>query len=625
MEEQQNTPKVLDCHDANIRSLMDKKYTVDFYQREYVWSEKQLDDLITDLSTEFLKNWHQDDNEDSLDDYKIYFLGEVVLSIQSNSSSYIIDGQQRLTTLSLLFIYMIHHFSDAPGFSLSEAKQMVVSAYRNKNTLNLSISDRNECMMSLFENGIYEVKEEDSSSVKNIVNIYSKIGELWNKQINERNVSLFLYWIMDKVYVSKVTSFDEEFAYVIFETMNDRGSPLTEIEMLRSFLLANVTRSERDGCITKFNSILEGLKKLESFRTDASIEFFKFFLRTHYADDFSQGKDSSSDFVRIGNAFHRWTRDNKQKLGLSRPEDYINFINRIEYYSKKYAKILTLTRERKFEDNLYLIINYDYNFTLQPALIMAAIAYNDDDETVQKKIGIVSKYIAKVLTWRTWNHKMIGQSYMESSTYILAKKIRDMDVNKLEAFLNTDPIEIPSLDGIPILNQQVKHRFNVMLTLITEIVALNSKSNQHILNSEKIEVEHIWYDHIGDYPQFEGNNDAFQIERNKIGALLVLPKSPNASYQDAPYSVKVEQYFDQNILAQTLNKKMYSNHPDFEKYRQRSGLNFKSYDVFDEVAIAERTELYRSILKEHWKQPEKQQTLDTGDAIVIDEDIEEES
>ena len=81
----------------------------------------------------------------------------------------------------------------------------------------------------------------------------------------------------------------------------------------------------------------------------------------------------------------------------------------------------------------------------------------------------------------------------------------------------------------------------------------------------------------------------------------MLPKSFNASYGDASYEVKVQQYFSQNVLAQSLNSKKYENNPGFLQFIARSGLAFKPYAEFKKQAILERTELYKSILEWNWR------------------------
>ena len=127
-------------------------------------------------------------------------------------------------------------------------------------------------------------------------------------------------------------------------------------------------------------------------------------------------------------------------------------MNRLSYYGKVYKKIFTLIESRDANKYLYLIVNSDYGFTLQPALIMASIAYNDDDDTVVKKIKIVSKYITKVLSWRVWNQNVISQSALEGSVYDLAKQIRGMTLGDLYDKLAQDPISLPDLSNTPSLN-----------------------------------------------------------------------------------------------------------------------------------------------------------------------------
>ena len=122
-----------------------------------------------------------------------------------------------------------------------------------------------------------------------------------------------------------------------------------------------------------------------------------------------------------------------------------------------------------------------------------------------------------------------------------------------------------------------------------------------MLNKNDIEVEHIWADHFNQHTDECVSKDEFDNYRNNIGDLLVLPKSFNASYNDAPYSIKVEQYYGQNILAQTLNKKKYKNNPGFDKFIQRSDLKFTNYSEFKKQSIVERAELYKSILFWNWE------------------------
>ncbi|MDY5423432.1 DUF262 domain-containing protein [Hornefia butyriciproducens] len=582
-----------------LEKIFADKYKVDFYQRDYVWGSKHIDDLIRDLSTEFLKNWKPSDSFDDILRYDPYFMGEIVLSIK-DGINYIIDGQQRITTLTLLLIYIINKYKHIDDFPIDEIKPLIYKQKGGKKTFNLQIEERKECMEGLYVNGVYDV-ETDNASVNNIIERYSDFEASWDDNINDGNINMFVYWIMYRVMFSKVWTDSDDFAYVIFETMNDRGLSLTQVEMLRSYLLANISQEKRVEAMNTFDEVTRRLTNIKlSSKSKAEFEFFKMYFRGHYAETLSQSPGSHSDFVRIGKEFHRWVRDNETMLGLKTSDDFVDFMQRIDYYSKAYDKIHTLIQKRNATEYLYLIVNDDYNFTLQPALLLSAIAYKDDEETIEKKIKLLSRYLTKILTWRVWNHWLISQSSLEAPIYELCKQIRSKSIEEIIEILDSEPIELPELEASPRLNQQNKRKIRVLLSLITAIVGDGSKEPQYVLNNdEPQEVEHIWSNHPEEHPGYR-SEDEFQTARNNIGDLLVLPKSFNASYGDDPYCDKVKQYFSQNILAQSLSNLKYSNNPGFAKYVNDSGLPFKPYDEFDGTAITERAELYKQILSYNW-------------------------
>ena len=584
----------------SLKALFADKFTVDFYQREYVWTRKQIEDLIMGLSTEFLKQWEPGHAVKDVSGYDPYFMGEIVLSTKNGEKSAVIDGQQRITTLTLLLIYLQRNFAKLPMFPKA-IDSLIYSDSYGEYCFNLDIPERRDCMLALYQNGEYTLPEDASPSIVNLVNRYSDIADCWDKRIDESNVIPFIYWIMEKVVFSKVWTNSDEFAYVIFETMNDRGLSLTQIEMLRSYLLANIDADARPKAMDKFDRLIRELSQIKlSSKSKAEFEFFKMYLRGHYAEDLSQSKTYSSDFTRIGKEFHRWVSDNAKQLGLIKSADYVAFIDRIEFFARVYQKINTMIQARDTRNYLYLIVNSDYGFTMQPAVIMSAVQYGDSESEINEKIRIVSKYLTKVLTFRVWNHWQISQSALEAKSYELCKAIRGMNCKALKAHLDTDPLQAPPLEGTPTLNQQNRWRLTVMLSLITEIVAANSNQPDYPLNHPNIEIEHIWADHFEQHTDEIQDRAEFVTVRNSIGDLLVLPKSFNASYGDDPFESKVQHYIEQNILAQTLHPNKYSNNPGFLAYMTRTGIPFRPYASFTRESISERTGLYRAILMEHW-------------------------
>src|SRR6185312_7289534 len=97
----------------NIRALLSgAKYGIDYFQREYRWQEKQIAELLTDLANKFLQDFDPSHERAAVERYGHYFLGSIIIS-DKDGQKYLIDGQQRLTSLTLLLIFLQHQVQDA--------------------------------------------------------------------------------------------------------------------------------------------------------------------------------------------------------------------------------------------------------------------------------------------------------------------------------------------------------------------------------------------------------------------------------------------------------------------------------------------------------------------------------
>lgn len=81
------------------------KYSIDYYQREYKWHDKQIRELVDDLSGKFLEEFQAGYERSKVAEYPHYFLGSIIIS-KKESANFIVDGQQRLTSLTLLLILL---------------------------------------------------------------------------------------------------------------------------------------------------------------------------------------------------------------------------------------------------------------------------------------------------------------------------------------------------------------------------------------------------------------------------------------------------------------------------------------------------------------------------------------
>ncbi len=108
----QRPSREIDGKGRTVRELLaGRKYSIDYYQREYKWQTKQVAELIDDLAAKFLESHEETNERSAVADYGHYFLGSIIIS-DKDGRKFIIDGQQRLTTLTLLLIFLQHQLED---------------------------------------------------------------------------------------------------------------------------------------------------------------------------------------------------------------------------------------------------------------------------------------------------------------------------------------------------------------------------------------------------------------------------------------------------------------------------------------------------------------------------------
>ena len=128
---------------ANARKLFEllqNKYIVDYFQREYKWEYKHIEQLLVDLEASFLSNYEEGDKiQDINSKYNSYYLGPVVICEKGNIRS-IVDGQQRLTSITLLLIYLnnLQKNNSDPEDIVS----LIYSKKGGRKTYNIEVPDR---------------------------------------------------------------------------------------------------------------------------------------------------------------------------------------------------------------------------------------------------------------------------------------------------------------------------------------------------------------------------------------------------------------------------------------------------------------------------------------------------
>ena len=170
----------IDGKGRTVRELLaNRKYSIDYYQREYKWQQKQVAELIDDLAAKFLESYEDGDDRTAVAEYGHYFLGSIIIS-DKDGGKFIIDGQQRLTTLTLLLIYLQHALEDAE--QKGQIADLIFSQRFGKRSFNLDVPEREPCMEALYKGEEFTVAET-SESVANILARYADVEDQFPDKI----------------------------------------------------------------------------------------------------------------------------------------------------------------------------------------------------------------------------------------------------------------------------------------------------------------------------------------------------------------------------------------------------------------------------------------------------------
>lgn len=587
--------------------LQNTKYSIPYYQREYMWQRKHIEELIDDLTSEFLDYYVPGDDRKDVQDYGAYFMGSIVLAGRENA---IIDGQQRFSSLTLLLMYLNNRLRSL-GQNYSMIEQMIFSEAYGTKSFNINVEDRADCMNAIFNDQPFDTTDV-GESVKNLYGRYNDIIDVFpNDDITDDMLLHFCDWLAEKVFFIEIVATTEQDAHKVFVTMNDRGLSLTSTEMLKGYLLSEI---KDDSKREKLNNIWKD--KVLSLKKDddkGDETFIKAWLRAQYAETIRETKAGAvnQDFDIIGGSFHKWVRDERDKLGLSTTDDFELFIMKFSKFADVYRKIREA--ENTFaEETKYIYYNAQVNFTLQPQLLLAPICYEDTWPVIIEKMNLVARFIDLLITARVTNYRSVDYSTIKNYVFNVTKNIRRCSIDELKARLKaqSDNLAYDPAAALPELrlNSFTKKYIKNMLARITGYieeqtgVASNYCNYMNTQTKNPFEIEHIITDHYEWFTSEYSDQEEFRRWRNSFGALLLLHKSINASLNDSKYDYKLSKYCSNegNIYTESLGDQAYQNNPKFKKFIADNGLGFKPYAQFGKAEITERIQLLVQLVNLVW-------------------------
>lgn len=615
--QQSGINKIL-AKEYTLQEILDKKkYTVDYFQREYKWQRENIEQLITDLVQEFNNNYTDGDDTPKVATYSTYYMGSIVLSSKLDGRLSVIDGQQRLTSLTLLLIYLNN--LTKPDYSSLLASLIYSDSYGVK-SFNIDVDERKKCLEALFNDGEYTPTDDDEASVITMAERYQDIANCFPDDMEGQKLRSFLYWLTGRVILVQITAPSEDNAYTIFETMNNRGVALTNSDMLKGFILSNFTD---DAKRRDFNQQWkQDMLSLSEFGKDTDNLFFQSWLRAQFAETIRQTKIGAvnMDFENIGSRFHNWFKDNYKKglLAAAINGNIENFMDKnYKFYLKWFKKIKNA--EESMQDGLeriYYLRWWGIAPSLTYPLLLAPLKVTDTDDEINQKLDLVTRYIDGFVVRRAVNFKMFAASSIRFTMCNLVKTIRGKSKDELKVILQEKMAEVDrefnfrkGMESFRLHGQNkyfVKYFLCRLTTYLDEGCKLSNSFVAYMTSvrgdkkCKPYEIEHIWSNHpechTAEFPQ----KSDFEVWRNKIGGLVLLQNGTNQSLNDMSVVDKLPIYFGQNTLTKSLATQAYKNNPNFTNFYSKEKLDFVGYTDIKKKDIEARCLLYAAMADKIW-------------------------
>lgn len=608
-------------HKHNIDTVFGKTvYHIDFYQREYKWTKEPVERLLDDIFYKFNETYQQNskltpDENIIKDKYNWYYLNTYVTN-EVSGRVYIVDGQQRLTTIMLILINL-YHLSKKHDSDLSDwlSQKIFGQSGRSKNFW-IKHESHEKTLEELYQGNPEHAPTDTGLTAINMVNNYKTIEKWLEKNIQDKNhLETFIFYFLYRLVLIDL-SVEQTDVPMVFEVINDRGVRLKPYEILKGKLLRQINKKQLDD--KEYNQLWESnIRSVNQINDDEADQFFRFYLKSRFGQGRSNAQKFDGDYHRLMFSF-----DFQENIPLANNEQGVmDFLDKdFRYYAKLYTNLATKLRNDDSGSFAFHRLN-----DIDGILLLGLAVCNIDDPQENQKIECVAKELDRLFSL------MQLQSIYESNKFqeILHKisvRLRSLeDISLIRDIFNIEltslikeTYQIENSDVEPFsyayfkntgvnLNSGFKRYF---LARIENFLAENTNNEmrstyQTMIKSrhskEGFHIEHILSKNSENLSYFNNDEDLFNQERNRLGGVLLLKGRDNISSGNELYQDKLKTYASSLLWNETLIGNTYKSNLAFRDLKERYNLaDLEAIDIFDRQALEKRHHLLFKIAKIIW-------------------------
>ena len=506
---------------GNFSSIIsnNRRFIVPKFQRDYSWNNEQWDDLWQDIET--MREEHDE-----------HYMGYLVLQTQDDKCYYIIDGQQRFTTVLLLIYAAIKCVERqiAQGIDVEDNTrrcESLKSLYIGKEdpvTLDydnlLTLNRNNNSYFCDYILKLGELKARNLTATEKLMRSCFEYYEqkLMGKFKSGMEYASFIQSVADGLHFTQIVVNDEMNAFRVFETLNARGVQLSSADLLKNYLFSRVdsdtTHSSRIDTLERKWSILT-----DNIRAEKLPEFLRYYWNM-------QHKTIRANAVY--KTIRQEIKEDKQVFLLL--DELISFSEIYMALTDENDEMWTDSEEK---ENIALLNLFRLK---QPfSLLMAAKKYLSENEF---------KRVLKTVIMMCFRYNVIcdrNPNDQETPFNLLAQSIsleKLVDLKKLSPVL-VDDNEFKSAfkeKSFPYNSRNAK----VVKYILGKIEHFKGSTQSVRFDDENVSIEHIYPQN----PTDEWNLDESKMQRFvfRLGNICLLEKGLNRDVQNAVFSDKVSIY-----------------------------------------------------------------------------------
>lgn len=581
-----NTQIQIGFSSLTINTCFQNHYVVPDYQREYVWDQPQVEQLLSDLTDAFLADRKKD-----------YFMGTIV-TYKTGNHFELIDGQQRVTTFFILLCALrkLYNENNEPS---AVVDNLIYSPVMNDDGdtvpsyhLQLQYEEASNYLELIY--ALQPAPKPISASGERLFGAFTSIITYFAEKMPDfSDLKKFASFLLQKSRFIQIETYDITDALKIFETINQRGVGLNPMDLLKNMIFRQVDRSKFKELNMKWKEITTALEGID----EKPLRFLRYFIMSNY--DVTNVKDG----ILREDQIYNWLSENNNQCRYE--EKPFDFVQRMKLNVDKYVAFLKPNDTDNGNihlTNISLLAGRSYKLHL-----MLLLSASQMDVSVLSRFKKIVESVVYYTVIDRITTNLTERTFAGWCPAIRAIKTDD----DLDAFISNSII--PSVNTWKVNNEQSFLRLGlnsmqqyrikfIMAKIAAYVDTLRiGKTDTGVLATyvdSGVEIEHIMPQTCYDKAAYDVNDEEYELLLNRLGNLALLKNSLNKSIHNDDYASKSIAYQQSKFYLTKSIPGLVDQGTDTAITRTNKKLS--SWSIWNKTSIEDRQQMLYRLSEEIW-------------------------